>query len=242
MILHIPHSSELFPTWVSFDKDISQDLIRMTDHKTDRLFAYSAMEVILFPYTRLFCDVERFIENEEMEKYGHGICYTKDSFGNHLRTVSDQERDHIIENFYQPHHKKLNLACNRALSLFDKVVIVDCHSFSDEVLPHETDKTDRPDFCIGTDDFHTPPELVSSITQYIETAGYSVRINSPFAGTIVPLQHYKKTKNLKSIMIEVNRKLYTNSVTDFKTVKGVVDGILDIINTYEGLTTAQKVL
>jgi len=233
MILHIPHSSELFPSWVTFDKNITEDLVRMTDHKTDLLFAHSAMDVIKFPYTRMFCDVERFIENEEMEKYGHGICYTKDSFGNHLRTVSNQERDHIIENFYQPHHKKLNLACNQALSLFDKVVIVDCHSFSNEVLPHETDNTYRPHFCIGTDDFHTPQELVVSIKEFLENAKYIVKINSPFAGTIVPLQHYNKTENLKSIMIEVNRSLYTNSITDFKAVKGVVDGILEIINSYE---------
>ena len=38
--------------------------------------------------------------------------------------------------------------------------------------------------------------------------GYSVSINSPFSGTIVPLKHYLKDRRVSSIMIEVNRSLY----------------------------------
>lgn len=232
MILHIPHSSTTIPDWVKFDKeDISQDLLRLTDTDTDKLFAYSSMETIIFPYSRLFCDVERFIDNEPMDERGHGICYTKDSFGGHLRNVTESEREMIINEYYKPHHLNLTRACNSALSLFNTVVLVDCHSFSNEVQPQDFDKTSsRPDFCIGTDAFHTPNDLVEDIKTYLQSKGFSVKINSPFSGTIVPLSHYQKTPNLKSIMIEVNRNLYTKSFAD---TKQVVDRILEIINNYE---------
>jgi N-formylglutamate amidohydrolase len=41
--------------------------------------------------------------------------------------------------------------------------------------------------------------------------GYSVEINAPYQGTIVPAKHYKKDPNVHSIMIEVNRRLYMDS-------------------------------
>lgn len=233
MILHIPHSSTVIPDDVIFDKDITEDLKRMTDWRTDELFSYSSMETIIFPYSRLFCDVERFARNESMEQYGHGICYTKDSFGNQLRSISISERMEILENYYWPHHRKLLKACNHALTLFDQVVIVDCHSFSDEPLPHEIDKTERPDFCIGVDEYHTPDQLIDIVGGKLATYGYSVKINSPFSGTIVPIDHYRKTHQLKSIMIEVNRKLYMNSEEDFLRTKSVIKEILDAINSYE---------
>ncbi|MFA6198878.1 MAG: N-formylglutamate amidohydrolase [Bacteroidales bacterium] len=235
MILHIPHSSTKIPDGVVFDKSIEEDLLRMTDWRTDELFDYCSMATVVFPYSRLFCDVERFIDDEPMEQQGHGICYTKDSFGGHLRYVSDEERLDIIEKYYKPHHTKFAIACNFALSLFNEVVIVDCHSFSDEVLPHEPNKNPiRPDFCIGVDDFHTPQILVDEIKGYLESKGFVVSINEPFAGTIVPLVHYKKNEYLKSIMIEVNRKLYLGkSEEDFEYITGIIEGALNIVDAYE---------
>lgn len=235
MILHIPHSSTKIPDGIKFDKSIEEDLLRMTDWYTDELFSYSSMATIVFPWSRLFCDVERFIDDEPMEQQGHGICYVKDSFGGHLRYISDEERQDIIEKYYKPHHTKFSIACNFNLSLFHEIVIVDCHSFSDEVLPHEPDKNPiRPDFCLGTDEFHTPQILVDEIKNYLESKGFVVYINEPFAGTIVPLVHYKKNKDLKSIMIEVNRKLYLNqSDEEFQYIKGIIEEVLNIVDTYE---------
>ncbi|MBR5933302.1 MAG: N-formylglutamate amidohydrolase [Treponema sp.] len=75
-------------------------------------------------------------------------------------------------------------------------------------LPHENDRTDRPDICIGTDDFHTPDELKEYFTSEFAKRNYRVKINSPFCGSIVPLKYYRKNRNVKSIMIELNRSLY----------------------------------
>jgi N-formylglutamate deformylase len=46
----------------------------------------------------------------------------------------------------------------------DKVLIVDCHSFPSQPLPCDTSQQQsRSDFCIGTDDFHTPKDIVTLI-------------------------------------------------------------------------------
>lgn len=49
-----------------------------------------------------------------------------------------------------------------------------------------------------------------------EKLGYSVGINEPFKGTIMPLKYYKQEKRVQSIMLEINRKLYMNEETGEK--------------------------
>ncbi len=38
--------------------------------------------------------------------------------------------------------------------------------------------------------------------------GFSVDVNRPFAGTIVPEPYYLRNSNVLSIMVEINRSLY----------------------------------
>jgi len=47
-------------------------------------------------------------------------------------------------------------------------VLIDCLSFPGQVLTSDRDRTERPDICIGTDDFHTPEYLVKMISHNCE--------------------------------------------------------------------------
>jgi N-formylglutamate amidohydrolase len=49
-----------------------------------------------------------------------------------------------------------------------------------------------------------------------EGQGFSVAVNSPFAGTLAPMTHYRKNLNVHSLMIEVNRALYCDEKTGLK--------------------------
>ena len=66
----------------------------------------------------------------------------------------------------------------------------------------------RPDFYLGTDDFHTSTELVGVTEAKLQHMGYSTVRNEPFSGTIVPLTHYRKDQRVQSQMIKINRELY----------------------------------
>ena len=69
LILHIPHSSTNFPLKEGFILDsekIQQELIKLTDWYTDELFYSDSDEMLISPFSRIFCDVERF-ENDEDE-------------------------------------------------------------------------------------------------------------------------------------------------------------------------------
>ena len=88
-------------------------------------------------------------------------------------------------------------------------LIIDGHSFPALPLQYELQQTAfRPDFCLSTDDFHTPEKLLARFDKILESFGYSTAWNQPFSGTIVPMKHYRKDQRVQSFMIEINRWLY----------------------------------
>jgi N-formylglutamate deformylase len=241
-VLHIPHSSRVVPreerkNLVLDDTDLKRELLRMTDAFTDELFSPTPFETarVVFPISRLICDVERFIEDAEeaMAARGMGVVYVKTTEGGALRqNLTPMERTRIIERWYTPHHEALTLAVDRADSEGHFCIIVDCHSFSSRPLPHEPDQDPhRPDVCIGTDDFHTPTELRDALVTAALSAGLSVLVDRPFAGTLVPTKHYRTNGRVKAVMIEVNRRLYMdeetgNQLSTFGGVQNVVSEML----------------
>jgi len=209
MILHIPHSSTNIQDYKF--KNSTRELERMSDHFTDELYQNKQATNIIFELSRLICDVERFADDaqESMSQFGMGVCYTKDTEGEKLRDFTQKEREEILQNYYYPHHKRLELAVDKELKENGSALIIDCHSFPEEAYHFNSDfGKKRPDICIGTDAFHSPKELVKKIEKYFSAKGYKTSVDNPYSGTMVPLKHYKKDANVHSIMIEINRKLY----------------------------------
>jgi N-formylglutamate deformylase len=225
IILHIPHSSKVIPKEVRrqillSDMDLETELGFMTDSFTNQLFPSENYknDTIIFPISRLIVDPEKFIDDEKevTAKFGMGVIYLKSSKGKHLRKeLTEESRSHLLDKYYFPHHKRLTELVQNKIDECGICLILDCHSFPSVVpYPFEIDtSTSRPDFCIGTDSFHTPEWLKKKTITLLETQGYSTEINKPFSGSIVPEKYYHKNSNVLSIMIEVNRKLYMDEET-----------------------------
>ncbi len=238
VILHIPHASLFIPEeyrreFRLDDVAIRRELFLMTDRYCDRLFT-AGDERVVFPVSRLVCDPERFRDDldEPMAAVGMGAVYTRRSDGSVLRDVTPARREAILRAFYDPHHERLTRSAALCLSARGSCLIVDCHSFSPVPLPHEPEQADdRPDFCIGTDPFHTPPALADAAVGFLSDLGYRAAVDHPFSGTIVPMTYYRAEPRVKSIMIEVNRALYMNAdgtpCGRFEQVKADLDSLTD---------------
>lgn len=235
MVLHIPHSSTIIPEENDPLNLSDEDFNLMTDWFTHELFHHPYSSKVIFNISRLYCDVERFRDDnlEQMASKGHGVVYTMGATNNKIRENLTQA-EYIKKKYYDKHHLSLTQTINKNLSLFPKVVLVDCHSFSDTPLIHE-DSSNRPDFCIGINEGNKPPfldDIISLITQ----EGYSVLINDPFSGVLVP-ELFLDNSDVKAIMIEVNRKLYlTNNYTknkDFDNIQQLITNILNVVSKYE---------
>ena len=146
--------------------------------------------------SRLFVDPERFSDDSQewMSQVGMLVTYIKGSLLQLLRKVSTHSKRHeLLKRFYNPHHQKLTEAVEESLSDNNHCLIIDGRSFPALPQPYERQQTAfRPDFCLGTDDFHTPEELVAKIEGELESCGYSTARDLPFSGTIVPMKHYWK--------------------------------------------------
>jgi N-formylglutamate deformylase len=109
---------------------------------------------------------------------------------------------------------------------------------SNKRLSYAAPESPRPDFCIGTDIHHTPPELVTDAEAFLTDLGCSVAINKPYSGTLVPLRHYGQDSRVASVMIEVNRRLYMDESTgekskEFGKVRSQLSELLGLIKGFE---------
>lgn len=223
LVLHIPHSSTVIPLlegYVSTQEEINQEIIKLTDWYTDDLFDSEEDDKIVAPFSRIFCDVERFTDDdlEVMSKFGMGVLYEKFDNGNQLRIVNQKLKLDVLKNYYWKHHNLLNETVKYHLEQTKSCLILDCHSFPSSPLTRALVQNRKtPDFNIGTDSFHTPLYLIEASQEFFKSRGLSLGIDTPYSGSIVPMEYYQKELRVISIMLEVNRRMYLNEPTNEKS-------------------------
>jgi N-formylglutamate deformylase len=257
-VLHVPHASRTIPVDVRQellldDAEMELELLRMTDAYTDELFAMSALTAVAidYPVSRLVVDPERFRDdaNEPMAARGMGAVYTRTADGRPLRdTIHATERERLLAEWYDPHHRRLAQAVELALDNYGYCLIIDCHSFPSIPLPCDLDgSVPRPDICIGTDSFHTPPGLLAAAVDFCERRRMTFAVDKPYAGSIVPSRWHRQDRRVLSIMVEVNRALYMDEANgeklpDFAACAGMCRLLCDSLSrTHYPAPSFQKV-
>jgi N-formylglutamate amidohydrolase len=242
-ILHIPHSAPHIPSLEGFivsQEVIDAEILKLTDWYTDDLFSNDDDEMIIAPFSRIFCDTERYEDftDANMAHNGMGVLYEKNDKGERIRTITPSLKEKIISSYYAPHHLKLSNAVKTHLSVFGKVLIIGGHSFPSITLNRDRNQNEnRPDFNIGTDPYHTPQSFIDVSKHFFGKRGYSLGINSPNSGTMVPVEHYQTNAHVSSIMLEINRALYLNEPTNqmsmrYEEIKTVVRDYIQLMKNH----------
>ena len=65
-----------------------------------------------------------------------------------------------------------------------------------------------PRLCKETENYHAPDKLVNEIISIASMYSIETALNSPFAGTLVPLKHFGKEPRVNSEMLEIRRDQY----------------------------------
>ena len=230
ILLHIPHSSTAFPkeSTHSFDELDNEEKL-LIDYYTDELFkplGNRNIESFVFPYCRLFCDVERLV-NDPLRYEGLGISYKRK-----VAFLWERSFGTLTEafNHYADFHA---FVTKRMVELTDmnKNLLIDCHSFS--ALPNLLNSNPPDiDICIGYNEDETKPEQekIDLIVTHFRSLGYKVGINEPFSNSktfAVPVKYH-------SVMIEVNKRLYMDEQTlekteGFEKLKTDIQALYDIL-------------
>ena len=214
-IIHIPHSSLKVPKefrgrLLVDDEYFEKENIFMSDYKIDEFIPKDYPNIVKFNYSRMFCDVERYLDDskEEMSKYGMGAIYTRDSNNKKFIKLNKEYRQFVIDNYYKKHHNNLDLMVEKLLNKYNDCFIIDLHSFSDEFVNKMFNKNNNPDICIGINKSNYDIDLLEKTINHFSSYGYSVMINYPYSGSIIS----NKYPSVKSIMIEVNKRVYSNDL------------------------------
>ena len=218
VILNIPHSSTAIPKWACDDIIIPNDeldsLVRfMVDKDVDKLWGFVSDEnKQVATVSRLIIDTERYRNDndEAMALKGMGLYYTHTPNSKQFRTRSEDTYAKCLA-IYDEYHSSLEAKVTQSLTEHGECIVLDCHSFHDEMNYTGYHPSSFPDVCIGVNNG------VDAVSQFIidtfKSAGYTVKVNEPFAGSIVPLK-YLNDNRVQSVMIELNRRIYDNNSFD----------------------------
>jgi N-formylglutamate deformylase len=243
VILHVPHASRTLTAESRRgirldDHELAEELDHLTDAHTDVIARHAADAAARRPWifqnrlSRLEIDPERFPDDrEEMTAVGMGAVYTHGYAGRRLRDDDSVRDQAALRKHFHPYAAAMTDLVAQRLAATGHAVILDVHSYATEPLPYELHGAGpRPPVCLGTDDFHPPPELIAAAT----AAFREVALNTPFAGCYVPLTYYGSTPAVTALMIEIRRDGYmtepggapTAGLDDLATaLTGLVDAI-----------------
>jgi N-formylglutamate amidohydrolase len=214
IVLNIPHSSlngvfhKEYGKWNYNSKFINNVLLEHTDLFTDFIFDYDKSDKVvsvISDLSRFVVDMER-LDNDPLEEVGEGILYTTYKGFNRNELSDDaiaylyKKRGEYYTNLYK------ELVEYGGISL-----LIDCHSFSSDIAKDI-------DVCVGYNEDSSKPDddVIKHIVSMFEKAGYKVCINNPYSNSLTPYHSSKDDIMLceyKSIMIEVNKRIYMNEYT-----------------------------
>ena len=237
VVFHIPHSSMVIPDEflsgvVLSEKELRQELIRSTDMYCDELFDLGFGLSVVAQYSRFSCDVERF-RNDRQEpnaEIGRGVFYTHTETGKLFRQPNVALKERALTEIYDKHHDLLEKTVESVLMKNESCLIIDGHSFCDDAFG----SSGLPDFCIGADSFHTSNRIVKAAVGFLVDFDYTVAINYPYSGTLVPQKWYRDDSRVQSVMIEINKRLYLEDDLflkngQFSQIKSLCIGLIDTI-------------
>ncbi|MET9504885.1 N-formylglutamate amidohydrolase [Streptomyces sp. NPDC006622] len=219
VILHVPHSAREIPPAVRAgivldDPALERELDHITDAHTAEIAEEAARRAGVTPWrfvnalSRLVVDPERFPdEREEMLSVGMGAVYTRTTHRDVLRG-EDSEAEPLIARYFRPYAAAMTDAVTERLAAVGRAVVIDVHSYPTAPLPYELHGGGpRPPVCLGTDAFHTPPELLTAARESFGEIG-ETGLDSPFGGAYVPLEYYGKDPRVSAVMVEIRRDTY----------------------------------
>jgi N-formylglutamate deformylase len=217
VLLHVPHAGTGIPAWTRphlllDDTELAAEVAALTDHHTDTIALDAADRAEVRPWvlvntvSRFVVDPERFPdEREEMAAAGMAAVYTRGTRGQLIRADDAEHHSALRTAYYDTWAEAVRAAVDARLAATGRAVLIDVHSYPSVPLPYEMHADGpRPPICLGTDPAHTPDWLVAAATSAFGAVG----LDSPFAGTYVPLVHHRTSTPVYSIMIEIRRDQY----------------------------------
>jgi len=204
VIISIPHSGEYITK--NMQENLLENVILANmDWYLPKLCYFLddlGFTTIINNISRYVIDVNRNINDNKENSYKSMLIYNKTTFENEmykeqpdLKEVNDR-----IKNFYISYHQTINKAINEKLKYFDKVYLIDLHSFG---------RTISADIVLGNDKGKTTTNyFIELIEELLEKEGFKIKNNIPYSGGYITKHYGNEIENCEALQIELCYQTY----------------------------------
>ena len=253
LFLNSPHSGRNYSGFIKNFSNLSINEMRKSeDSYIDLLFDNKLLNFnfLTASFPRIFVDLNRspleldssmwsgkfnasIFNKSQKVNSGIGVipkvCFSGKKIYNNLLLFKEARRR--LLNYYFPYHRKFRMLIDYIKKNHDKVIILDCHSMSSEIVSESTD------IVLSNNRNRSANPIITKILQKLfESYGYKVSINNPFQGGFITKYYGRPLDHVNVIQIEVNKKLYLfeeNFKVDknnFNKLKNCFSDIINYIN------------
>lgn len=202
IIISIPHSGTYIP------KNMKENLLENVvlsniDWYLQELYSFLkdlGFTTIINNVNRYVVDINREILDNDNDSYTRSYIYTKTTFEKEMykEFPNKEEIEHRINEYYKPYHKVVEQAIKEKLDKFDKVYLLDLHSFGKDI---------NENVVLGNRKGETASiEFTNLIRNFLENYGFIVGINNPYSGGFITKKYAKN--NVETMQIELSYKTY----------------------------------
>lgn len=202
VVVSIPHSGTYIPK-VMKEKLKDNIVLANIDWYLPELYSFLkdiGFTTIIDNISRYVIDPNREILDNYNDSYTKSYIYTKTTFGSEMykKSINKEEIEYRIDEYYKPFHKAIERAIKDKLDRFDKVYLLDLHSFGKEL---------DENIVLGNRNGETSSEQFTNLIKTtLENCGFRISINHPYSGGFITRKYAKE--NIETIQIELSYKTY----------------------------------
>ena len=250
LFLNSSHSGRNYSDFIKYFSNLSiNDIRKSEDSYVDLIFNNKMLNInfLTANFPRIFVDLNRspleldssmwsgkfnasIFNKSQKVNSGIGVipkvCFNGKKIYNDLLLFKEARRR--LLNYYFPYHRKFRMLIDYIKKHHNKVLILDCHSMSSEIVSESTD------IVLSNNMNKSANPIITNILQKIfESYGYNVSINNPFEGGFITKYYGRPVNRVNVLQIEVNKKLYLfeeKLKVDKKNFNKLKNCFFDIIN------------
>ena len=206
-VISIPHSG-LYITKEMNDKLNNNVILSNSDWYLDELYSFLeelGFTVVINNINRYTIDPNRELIIDDGDNYSNSLVYMKTTFSKDIYNInpSKEDIDYRINKYYKTYHDELQKQIYYKLKDFNKVYLIDLHSFGKDI---------DTDIVLGDDNHKTMnKEMFYIIKNCFSNSGFTISDNNPYKGGYITKKYGSYNGNCETIQIELSYKKYIDN-------------------------------
>ena len=203
-VISIPHSG-LYITKEMNNKLDDNIILSNSDWYLSNLYSFLedlGFTVVINNVNRYTIDPNRELILNNGNNYYSSLIYMKNTFSKDIYKINpdEEEINDRINKYYKTYHNELQKQIDNKLKTFDKVILIDLHSFGKDI---------NTDIVLGDDNHNTMNENTFDIIKScFISSGFTVNENVPYKGGYITRKYGSINGKCESIQIELSYRKY----------------------------------